>query len=55
MAFNLVDTEDLSLGVKRPESEFDPSPPSVTQAENAWRFTFTTPYLLIVHRTLEQH
>jgi hypothetical protein len=34
----------LSLGIKRPGSEADHSPPSISEAKNVWIFTFTPPY-----------
>jgi hypothetical protein len=35
----------LSLGIKRPRSEDDPSPPSSAKAKNAWSYTSTPQYV----------
>jgi hypothetical protein len=37
----------LFLGVKRPGSEADHSPPSSAEFKNAWIYTFTPPYVFL--------
>jgi len=41
-----VGTGALSLGIKRPESEANHSPPSSAEAENSWSYTSTPPICL---------
>jgi len=41
-------TEALSLGVKRPGSEADHSPPSSAKVKNAWTYTSTPQHAFMV-------
>jgi hypothetical protein len=38
----------LSPGVKQPQHEADHSPPSITKVKNAWSYTSTPPFVIVV-------